>query len=926
MAAPRRGGGTARGRLPRAAVHVMTLAAAVFVALAGAARAANLAIELEPLIDVNDKRLEIQGYLDNSQEFNENVQGCLKRGYSIERCLQTATFCLGASIVLEQMPWSFVPSEYFGAFKLDCGKGECFQCCQTGPGSCHTSFIGFPVINCDAKYGAGTKPAGLTRLDPDVDSLGQACLFIPQGCDHLSGCNSASVGVSRRRLAKRVQAAEIPGFQDEASDRSRALSFGMQVQWSFSKYLEDFATQTSQGTFENASSFETAEYSPHILTVQDWLTNRGRKGWRTDILTKPLFPSAADVPPHLQVRNESGHLQDQPSKLGLLVAWGVQNALRSFPNLYERFRYTEQRIWSTAAKQTSFAAALGTADPSAAAWNSSTGPSYAVMEGVWMLQDWRLLSIPAPGEPTVPAGQFQNVEMGKAARIVRIVLRRTRSPGSVEVRLVLEIEDPEAGVSANARPMAVDWGDHSPADPHQVPSSEATFAVAHTYTRAQAAKTFLVRIWLENETGLRSTVALAVRIAGTGVAPPPVRRALSSTQPLLVEIALPGFQLKNFDPNLVGMRFRLHLRRADQAAPGTLSGITPYLPSDGADDFNPQVRELLATNVNSEPALDRLAIEPDHAGIWCRYGNKFRFSRTLRGRTIDPATGRHVDFSIPLQRSDLKIFVSTELPDGAWSNATEAEPSLADSYITVNATAGTFDVELCVIPGLEWIVLSRLEVDLSSRAEELYAAAWSALSASLENGAAYDDLEAAGWAETRPGPGVRFADPAGEAARTARARWQGFGVAVWDEAWTTTQTTSTSATLTTSTTSQTSSTTTYTTSTTTYTTSTTTHTSSTTTFTSSTTTRTPDPVRTTSPPARTTTRQPDAVPITTAIARPTSKKVVPTTAGAKGGKRTTSRRRTTSKRRTSAKKRTSTKRKTSTRRRITTKKKTVKRM
>ncbi|KAI9016848.1 hypothetical protein DFJ74DRAFT_770422 [Hyaloraphidium curvatum] len=739
---------------------------------------------LEPALDAWDTvstPIELGG---NIERFFDNTASCVRRGGTARQCGAIPPFCLLADQYFAFVPYNPIPAAW-NPFVIDCGTGECFQCCSTAPGECHTSFVGFPVVNCNhPNYGAGTRPAGMTMV-LEQDTIGKACLFIRQICDHLPLCNPAAGGARLQHRAPEPPPA-LAGYADAASAAVRARSFGMQLQWGWQAYLDGFSTEVSSKDLANPSApiSRNAEI-PTLRSIPDWLTQRGRSGWLADISSKSPFGDPSLIPPRLRILGPDNSTVVAPaSELALLVAWGTQVLLSAVGNLHARFSFAESRVWRPAAAAAHLAAAVPGGDAEAAAWNQSTGPALAVLRDVLMLQDWRLLAAPAPGEPAQPDA-FQDVAMGRPARITRISLSRTHGTTETTVSMELSISDPEAGTSP--RRLTIDWGDHSPPSHFPIPSSQPGFSLSHAYPRGPTARTLVAKLFLENASGLRSAAFLPLRIPGAPGAPVPSSR-LRSAQPFLKDVTVRDVQLDLTDPRNVGLRFLFSLRAA--AGSTELSGISSFL-EEGGGGWGSTARSYAVHNAAGAGPLAALAIGFRHAGLWCRYTPRFRLSDALGAASIDPSTGRRIEFGIPVSLVDVRVWVRRELEDGSLGPAAEAGEEARARIISRNGSASAIEVSLCDYEyDGRWITyhLDRVEVDLLARAGERYAAAWAALAPSADAGATgIGEGAAAGWAEARPGAGVVFADPQGAPSRAVRGRWRRYDVEVWDPAWTTTR-------------------------------------------------------------------------------------------------------------------------------------------
>jgi len=121
------------------------------------------------------------GILD---DYFQNKLSCASMGYSEEECQNVAVLCAAFNFSTGNAPGIrgqvFNELKLFDVFKPRCGDGICYQCCYAN-GGCHTSFVGFPVINCNEGNGPDAHAAALTLVTGG--EIGQACLYTPQTCE-----------------------------------------------------------------------------------------------------------------------------------------------------------------------------------------------------------------------------------------------------------------------------------------------------------------------------------------------------------------------------------------------------------------------------------------------------------------------------------------------------------------------------------------------------------------------------------------------------------------------------------------------------------------------------------------------------------------------------------------------------------------------
>lgn len=314
---------------------------------------------------------------------------CIAYGNSQEYCQKAAGICATWNFATQNLPG--LPAEIyrklqlFESFKPYCGYGICFQCCFTGA-NCHTSFIGFPVINCNANYGPATRPAGLTMIvDPDPQP-GQACLFTPQTCSHLPLCSSnltaqqiANINNDPNHIMKRNLAIQ---------ERARTFAhYGLE--FGFSNFLNTF----SPGKPVLSASGNTLEPEPTMDDLLDLIFSRGSPYW-SDLLDS-LEVNGGDIDGFRITDTITNQVLESPTKWNLIRQLFLANYLNSLPNLYNRLSFTESKIWTDSDKM----AYISDSILVDSIFLKNIHPfALRILSENHGVQDYRLLSVPLPGE------------------------------------------------------------------------------------------------------------------------------------------------------------------------------------------------------------------------------------------------------------------------------------------------------------------------------------------------------------------------------------------------------------------------------------------------------------------------------------------------------------------------------------------------
>ena len=524
----------------------------------------------------------------------------------------------------------------FTPFSRNCGERDCFQCCYVArTGGCGSSYIGFPVINCNdtnPAFGAGTKAVGLTFvLDPDSVEPDDSCLFIPQVCAHIAQCVESefeSAELAKATVIRQPQAGVADNYltHPRAIDQ-RARYFALQVQEEVHAYLESYYTHVPE-----ARPFHS---------LAEALTHRGRIGWRRDLTNTPI-----DIThPALRINDTAGNLNESASWANAAHLLGLARVLTGVPNLAARLEYVESRKWSQAEKD---AYLSGVGDPYQALRNDLDAHWITILQRVMMLQDYALLAAPVPGELTRD-GTYGGEVLGQAPALS---LRATSS--GAEITLTLSIDDAEDGAGGLARPVAVDWGDGH-ASHHSLPSGQRTLEVAHAY---EASGRYVIYAVCASDSGLRGHAALVIE--ATEATPPP---AAPSTLPAISRIHLSGLTLTNL---LSTKRFAVEARLVDAAGQSFRAGRSAPA-SAGVANVPVAFGDLYAHNpARLETALLSLDLRSELTGPPSRvFSTYLSMDATMRLGVWATSTQTLVEQPVTLTPEMLHLYLagaSTPLP------------------------------------------------------------------------------------------------------------------------------------------------------------------------------------------------------------------------------------------------------------------------
>ncbi|MCE7986147.1 MAG: hypothetical protein DYG89_33640 [Caldilinea sp. CFX5] len=517
-----------------ALVPVLLLTCFVSYADAQAQEAAPVGLPVE-FKEAYEQFAQLRDLIAATEEILTNYQECVALHGNEDSCARAAIMCHLQETAIGALYPSWVSDlQIFGAFQIYCGADECFQCCKTPDGGCHTSFKGFPVINCNDNYGVGTFPAGMTFItDPNVEP-GAACLTTPQTCDHIPACRYVP-GVDIEEMERNPDPNDPLNLDD--ADKQRARYFAEFLQTQLQKFLDDFFT----GEFDDiqlaaahtASPFArlAAIQSPSLYELGYFITGRGCQQWRSKMSGGYGFDWSH---PLFAITDTNGAILDAASHWNGLQQLMTMRVLASIPHAQKRLDYTDSRVWTQASK-TAYLAQVG--DPDQALLRYMSPFALEILKGVYSIQDYRLLAVPRPDEPVL-TNQFNGCTLGKPPRLA---LKATNSTPDT-IALEITITNPLTTPSTTPGVMIVDWGDGHVSH-LEYAAAQAKVTASHTY--ATAGKR-LIMAMTDNESGLRGLGALVVEAtAGAGTVTPAVAQVTLDNLVMRIE-TLSGNEWRSF--------------------------------------------------------------------------------------------------------------------------------------------------------------------------------------------------------------------------------------------------------------------------------------------------------------------------------------------------------------------------------------------
>ncbi len=467
-----------------------------------------------------------------TEAMQKNIHDCRAKGGTQQSCTLDAIRCdlteQALSLYVDSLPgpggWIVDKSKMLDIFKMsDCGD-ECYFCClRTGLGDsidpgCHTSFGPSPVVNCNDGYGPGSHTIGRALILQQPEP-GTACLFVQQTCENYSECALAEAGsgygsgAPPRKLDLFTPGPELgfgwvtpdatsdtlchlgPDWQPPADEQSllpdpkspetndyvmrqKARAFAESIARKVDAYLETLPADHPPDELHDLLSFRGCEFYGDLASVAPF----------NGVLDPFRAPSDASA------------VADSLASRRAMAFLATFRVLAGVPNLYERFAYVESKTWSCHEKDDYFRQA-GIEDPDRELRKSMGPVALALLKAADGVQDYRLLSVPRPGESPVPANIRDGCIVGKPPRVTIA----PRSADGSEYRLKVRVAD-----GGTRSPISIDWGDGC-TSAHEIleeDDGEATFG--HVY--AQTGNYRILAVAGSGRSGLRGVMGRVVEV------------------------------------------------------------------------------------------------------------------------------------------------------------------------------------------------------------------------------------------------------------------------------------------------------------------------------------------------------------------------------------------------------------------------------
>lgn len=446
-----------------------------------------------------NRRVRQLKLLNELYNWPKNVSACLEQGYSPETCSDAASFCFTTNTI----PLGSLGP--FGAWantfnlqqllKTNCGTGKCFQCCYA-EGGCHSSFEGFPVINCNYNYGADAAAAGTTHvLDGEP---GDACLFTPQTCEHIPQCN---YNLSIEEVEEINNDPEHL-MKTEAALSNRRLWLANKLGELWEKVFNRYGNLGDSGVLPEMESSDSL-FLFNYNNIVDFTTGRGGKNWKD--ITNTTYNW--DTSQFIVYNQDSSAIDTLLSQYRATRQIAILRVLGSIPNFINRFNYVESRIWTDSAKE-EYLMNIDNPDEELLKYMYPMTLQFLKIlsnSPYNVIQDYRLFSVPLPDEENNGSVNNFNATTIGSPPSVNIDVLGIGNDNVINTKI--NIDELDIDFSSESVPVYILWGDGYK-DEITV-SNNTTINVDHTYSNSGQ---FQLLVVAENKSGLRAVAGEIITI------------------------------------------------------------------------------------------------------------------------------------------------------------------------------------------------------------------------------------------------------------------------------------------------------------------------------------------------------------------------------------------------------------------------------
>ncbi|HMG16400.1 MAG TPA: T9SS type A sorting domain-containing protein [Saprospiraceae bacterium] len=612
----------------------------------------------------NKYRTIYHGY-EVANKIKNTYNDCLSNGYSKETCNKASDLCATYDLVSNYFPGfpaaTFRRYGLFEAFKLNCGDGICFQCCfvpnSDCGGVCHSSFIGFPVINCNANYGAGTRDVGITLIVGG--NPGDPCLFAPQTCQHVPIC---LIGLGQEKIDK-INNDPNDIMKSEHAVEQRARHYTEKHLNNWSEFINNFSTgkSVSVGKEEIIKDLKLDD-------INDFITLRGSIYWKSFIDSLIVFDG--NIKPFSILDSISNQHLVSPSMWNFLRQLGLANLLSSIPNLYNRLSYTGSKIWL----ENDLNLYLKKINYSDSLFYYTMHPlSYYFFKINPQLQDYRLLSVPLINEPIQ-----NNIWMGDtlgSPPIYDIAI----SNSSNKINLKITVSNYGDQLNNNSILDGITyWGDGTISEFSINPKVD-TLTIGHLFRKPGYYQSFTT---IQNTTGLRGFKFLEIKSEQP-------TEIIINELPILNKITIDSAMVQTSVFTFIEkIGFNISTLVNNKK---TLLGISS--PKTIWNAANLYYDTLVAHNYNLFK-IDNITIEPVQINSTNDFGYCFLTFNGISGSIYNPVTNLDTLIHLPFILDSIKL----ENENGEILNNSEFIKINPNGKITIQFAKESIDITKIIIP------------------------------------------------------------------------------------------------------------------------------------------------------------------------------------------------------------------------------------
>ncbi len=579
--------------------------------------------------------------LDFLDEYTDTRSSCLAMGLSEAKCNEAAAICATFDFATGNVPGLladfFRELQLFDVFKPRCGDDECFQCCYAG-GNCHTSFIGYPVLNCNTNYGADARAAGITIITGGEP--GDACLFTPQTCDHVAICHYDR----STEAINNINNDPNHILKSQAAQEQKLLQYGSDL---LDVLIEDFLNNVNIGS-NLSQSLVPAGFDPNAsrnsnglgdIILENYsftdyynlLTSRGSPYWREwvdNLSTINLDNEAFGI-----YDDTTGDFLPAPSKYNFVRQILFARTLASLPNQIDRLNYTGSFIWADDALD-DYVSTIG--DPTAVLDQQMTPLAEYFYRNNPKNQDFRLLTVPLQGEEDL-THFYGGSNVGKPPVIQTNWTELTNN----EIELTASIFSPGTHADIYNFDGTIYWGDGTATD-FVMSDILDTKSIKHVYPEMGQYQAVTI---LQNSSGLRCFKMDALALT-TNVSNQPAEF------PILNEISIASTSLSTgvfTNTEQIGIDILI-----GDSASQLLSGrIVPQTLNNNAFELYYDINIHNYSLMDIDTIFFRPLLINDDGGTFT--SSLFMFTDP-QGKIYNPATDEDVIVSMPVDLTTIRLY------------------------------------------------------------------------------------------------------------------------------------------------------------------------------------------------------------------------------------------------------------------------------